>query len=90
MVRPAGAWKPEAPRSLVVKRRPPLSVERPFARGTREISPRSQEVEAPLGDRWLWSLRLEYLVRNVATAGALEFAYRLGRAHRDFESLRRK
>ncbi len=44
--------------------------------------------EHPLG--WYW--RAEYLLfcigHNLAVAGALEFYYRLGKAHADFELLR--
>lgn len=63
-----------------------------IARGTRDLPALPMAVPSPeprLGDRWWWSLQMEQLGRNMAVAGALELAYRLGRAHRDFEDMRR-
>lgn len=55
-----------------------------LARGTQEIlhhvSPR---------DLWYIELRLETLGRNLAVAGGIALGYRLGLAHRDFESYRK-
>ena len=64
-----------------------------LARGTREaLRPAAGGalVEHQMGMLWLSSLRVEQLARNIATAAGLEFAYRLGRAHDDFEALRKK
>lgn len=44
--------------------------------------------ELPLGHKWLREYTAFCLGHNLATAGALELAYRLGRAHDDFERLR--
>ena len=70
----------------------PAESPRRFPRGTSpDISPR---IAAParldeLGDKWFYSYRLETLGRNMATAGALLLAYRLGLAHAEFELMRR-
>ena len=57
------------------------------ALGTRD-DVRAVVAEPPLGCDWFYSLQMELLGRNLATAGGLETAYRLGRAHREFELIR--
>ena len=59
----------------------------PRARGTRQLA---AAVEPPMGRDWYYSLQLEQLGRNLATAGGLELAYRLGRTHTDFKSARHR
>lgn len=62
-----------------------------IARGTREQlapSPTGALVEHQLGMGWMCSLRCETLGRNIAVAAGMEFQYRLGRAHSDFEAAR--
>lgn len=46
-----------------------------LAKGTR-ILPANPEPS--LGRDWFWSLQMEFLGRNLATAGGLALAYRLG------------
>lgn len=47
----------------------------------------TQVVDAPIGDGWLWAFWKETLGRNLATAGAIELYYRLGRTHSEIERL---
>jgi hypothetical protein len=51
------------------------------------VQPSKQPPES-LGNRWWYSLRLEWLGNNLAVAGALEYAYRLGHANREIRDLR--
>ena len=55
------------------------------ALGTREDL--HLAAEQPLGTNWFYSLQLEFLGRNLATAGGLETARRLGKAELEFELL---
>lgn len=72
---------------------PPAQAAR-VARGTREGLPQLSPsdgaclVEHQIGMGWCYSLRLEQLGRNLATAGGLEMQYRLGLAHAEFEARR--
>lgn len=81
------------PSAAVIGARP-APPPRPTARGTRrdqQLGPGQSGclIEHQVGVEWHFSLRLEYLGRNLATAAGLEFAYRLGRAHDEFEALGR-
>jgi len=51
-----------------------------LAKGTRDIQPPQLPLDT-LGMNWWWSLTMEQLGRNIATAGALEYAFRLGLSH---------
>lgn len=42
--------------------------------------PAMQLKERPMGDRWFWSLQMETLGRNMATAGGLTLAFMNGRS----------
>jgi hypothetical protein len=42
------------------------------------------------GARWWWSLQMEQLGRNLATAGGLELAFRLGLSHDAIERAGRR
>ena len=61
-----------------------LEMTHTLARGTREWVK-----DAPLGKAWLLEYTMFCLGLGMAIAGALELQYRLGRAHRDFEDLRK-
>ena len=54
-----------------------------IARGTREWVK-----DPPLGRAWLLEYAMFCLGACVQAAAACEFAYRLGRAHAEFEALR--
>lgn len=75
--------------------RPVATPPEQFARGTREIPPYAAHpgsalYEHNLGKEWFYSLRCEQLGRNLAVAGALEMAYRLGLSHDAFERAGRR
>ncbi len=78
--------------ATVIGTRDPVPAPEPrIARGTRERvepSPTGALVEHQLGMGWCYSLRLEQLGRNIATAGGLELAYRMGLSHDEFERAR--
>lgn len=56
-----------------------------IVRGRRPPSVQTEEADIGLG--WYWSLRLETLGRNLATAGACELAKREGRAETEIAAL---
>lgn len=59
----------------------------PSARGTvNDIRPSLRSEQ--LGTKWVWQMYMELLARNIATAAGLTYAYRLGRAHDEFERAR--
>ena len=65
------------------------------ARGTVEMpahvpKPGSAMYEHNLGTAWFYSMRMEFLGRNIAIAGACETAYRLGLARDALERAGRK
>lgn len=62
----------------------PLRVSNTLARGTR-----SWVKDAPLGNAWMMEYAMFCLGMCLAVAGGLATQYRLGRAHRDFEELRK-
>lgn len=54
----------------------------------RERAPVTMQIcELPMGHRWLLTLRLETLCRNIAGAGGMETMYRIGRAHSEFDDV---
>lgn len=62
-----------------------------LARGTRDnltTSTSTATLEPAMGETWFYSLCLEYLGRNLATAGMMEYFYRLGKAQADIEAHR--
>jgi hypothetical protein len=75
-----GGW---TPRLVVVEDVPPARL----PRGTVEFVPQARE---SMGRDWFYSMQLEFLGRNLATAGGLEYAYRLGRVTRDIAALHDK
>ena len=46
-----------------------------------------QTREYPLGSKWFVMFLIETLAHNLVVAGALEYFYRLGKVHREFELL---
>lgn len=83
---------------IVVGERPTLQeTPRARARGTRQnltipsgldLRPMTKTIGPSMGRDWFYSLQMEQLGRNIATAGALELSYRLGRSHSEFEAMR--
>ena len=77
-------------RAREFRRYPPASarVERVFARGTvHDVTPSLVEPETTKS-KWALMLQLEWLGLNLVVVGALETAYRKGRAHGRFELAR--